>query len=225
MSELLLNAQTGRQTGTRSSRRLRAKGMVPGVVYGLDEAAVAISVEWPALRKALTTDAGVNALITLDMDGSQQLSIVKDIQRHPTRRDVIHVDFIRLDPNAEVEVEVPLILTGEAKAVTAVSGMVDQSLFSLSVYSKPNAIPTELTADISELEVGESIKVGDVALPEGVRTEMDEEDTIASALVTRSTLEAMRADEEADAEGQEGEGAAAAGDSEGDGGDDAGDDS
>ncbi len=226
MSELLLTAHTGRMTGTRSSRRLRAEGMVPGVVYGLGQDSVSVAVAWPALRKALTTDAGVNALLTLDIDGEQQLSIVKDIQRHPTRRDVIHVDYIRLDPNAEVEVEVPVVLEGEAKAVTAVSGMVDQTMFALTVLSKPDSIPTELTVDISKLEVGDAIKVGEVALPAGVRTEVDAEDTIASALVTRSTLEAMRQEEEGDAaEGEEGEAAEGeeGSDGSGDSGDDAGD--
>ena len=233
MSELLLTAHTGRMTGTRSSRRLRSEGLVPGVGYGLGQDSVSVAVEWPALRKALTTDAGVNALLTLDIDGEQQLSIVKDIQRHPTRRDVIHVDYIRIDANAEVEVEIPLVLTGEAKAVTAVSGMVDQTMFSLTVMSKPDSIPTELTADISELEVGDAITVADVALPAGVRTELEADETIASALVTRSTLEAMREEEEAEAaaeaadgeEGAEGEGG---GDSDGgdsDGGDSDGDDS
>lgn len=218
MSELLLTAHTGRVTGTRSSRRLRSEGLVPAIVYGLSADPVSVAVEWPALRKALTTDAGVNALITLSIDGSEQLSIVKDIQRHPTRRDVIHVDFIRLDANAEVEVEVPVILEGEARKVTSVSGMVDQTMFALSILSKPDAIPTELTVDISELEVGEAIHVSDVQLPAGVRTEVAGEDTIASALVTRSTLEAMRAEEEAEAASEAEDGAAAPGD----GGDDAG---
>lgn len=221
MSELLLTAETGRETGTRSSRRLRAEGKVPGVVYGLGGDPVAVAVEWTALRKALTTDAGVNALLTLNIDGDEQLSIVKEIQRHPTRRDVTHVDFIRLDANVEIEVEVPIILEGDARAVTAVSGMVDQSLFSLSIYSKPNAIPTELTVDISELEVGEAIHVSDVELPSGVRTEVDPEETIASALVTRSTLESMREDEEAEAaEGEEGVEASAEGEAEDADGDD-----
>lgn len=211
MSELLLKAETGRPTGTRSSRRLRAEGKIPGVVYGLGKDPVPVSVEWPALRKALTTDAGVNALLTLNIDGDEQLSIVKEIQRHPTRRDVTHVDFIRLDADTEIEVEVPIVLEGEALQVTQVSGMVDQSLFSLAIYSKPDAIPTELTVDISELEVGEAIHVSDVALPAGVRTEVDGEETVASALVTRSTLESMREDEEAEAaEGEEAEGGEAA---------------
>ena len=220
MSELLLTAQTGRMTGTRSSRRLRGEGQIPAVVYGLGQDPVSISVDWPSLRRALNTEAGVNALMTLDIEGDKQLSIVKDIQRHPTRRDVLHVDFIRLDPNAEVEVEVPLILIGEARNVTQVSGMVDQTAFVVSVLSKPDAIPTEVTADISELEVGETITVADVILPDGVRTAMDPDETLASAVVTRSTIEAMRADEAAGAAGgEEGEaaGAAEGEESEGDG--------
>ena len=219
MDELLLTASLGRETGTRASRRLRAEGKVPAVVYGLGEDPVSISVDWPSLRKALTTDAGVNALIQLDIDGSRQLSIVKEIQRHPTRRDVTHVDFIRIDANAEVTVDVPLVLVGEAREVTQVSGMVDQALFYLSVNSKPDAIPTEITVDISELQVGESIKVSEVPLPDGVTTDVDPEDAVASALVTRSTLEAMRAEEAAEAaEGEEG--AAAPAEEAGDDGDD-----
>lgn len=224
MSELLLTAHTGRSTGTRSSRRIRAEGMVPGVVYGLGQDPVAVAVEWPALRRALTTDAGVNALLTLQIDGTEQLSIVKDIQRHPTRRDVTHVDFIRLDANAEISVEVPIVLEGEAKNVTQVSGMVDQSLFSLAIFSKPDAIPTELTVDVSDLEVGEAIHVSDLTMPPGVRTEVEGEETIASALVTRSTLEAMREDEAAEAaEGEEG--AEGAEDSDEEGADDSDGDS
>jgi large subunit ribosomal protein L25 len=199
MSELLLTAHTGRLTGTRSSRRLRAEGMVPGVVYGLGADPISVAVEWPALRKALTTDAGVNALLTLDIEGEQQLSIVKEIQRHPARRNVTHVDFIRLDANAELSVEVPILLEGEAKNVTQVDGMVDQNLFSLAIFSKPDAIPTELTIDISELEVGEAIHVSDIVLPSGVRTEVDPEESIATAVVTRSTLEAMREEDAAEA--------------------------
>ena len=226
MSELLLTATTGRLTGTRSSRRLRSEGLVPAVLYGLSEDPVSISVDWPELRKALSTDAGTNALITIDVEGTKQLSIVKDIQRHPTRRDVLHVDFIRLDPNADVEVEVPLILTGEARKVHQVSGMVDQTAFTLSVFSKPDNIPTEVTADVSELEVGETITVGDVQMPEGVRAAADAEETVASAVVTRSTIEAMRAEEAAEAAaeaGEAGEGAEGAS-AEGEGGGEDGED-
>jgi len=187
-----------------------------------------VSVEWVDLRRTLSTDAGVNALITLDIDGDQQLSIVKEIQRHPVRRDVTHVDFIRIDAKAEVEVDVPITLIGEARNVTQVSGMVDQTLFYLSIHSKPDAIPTEVIADISELEVGESIHVSDIVLPPGVRTEVDEAESVASGVVTRSTLEAMREEEEAEAAEEaelEGEAEAAGEGEEEEAGADEGDDS
>ena len=118
------------------------------------------------------------------------------------------------------------MLVGEARNVTQVSGMVDQSAFSVSVLSKPQDIPTEVTADITNLEVGETITVSDIVLPEGVRTEMDPDEAVASGVVTRSTIEAMRAEEEAEAaeseEGAEGGGPEGEG-AEGEGGDEGGD--
>jgi len=227
MAELVLAAETGRDTGTRPSRRLRVGGKVPGVVYGMGGDSLNVAVDWPALRKALTTDAGLNALIDLDVDGNRQLSIVKELQRHPVRRDVIHVDFLRIDPDVEIQVEVPITLTGEARLVTAEDGMVDQTLFALSVYSKPDAIPDELEVDISELTVGDSLRVSDLPLPAGVRTEVDPEDSVAVGMVTRSTIEAIASDEAAAAEAEaaeaEGEeGAEGAVDEAGEAGDDAG---
>lgn len=223
MDELLLTAKTGRMIGTRSSRRLRREGQVPAVIYGLGDDPLPVAVEWTALRKALNTDAGVNAILIIDVGGERQLSIVKDIQRHPVRRDVIHVDFIRIDADTEIEVDVPIELTGEAEKVTRESGMVDQTMFALTVFSKPDTIPTELTIDISELEIGETIHVADILLPAGVRTEVEPEETIASALVTRSTIEAMREEEEAEAaeleEGEEGAEGAEEGGGDGDAGD------
>lgn len=208
MSELLLKASTGRTEGTRPSRRLRRAGQVPAVVYGLDSDPIPVAVEWTELRSAITTDLGLNALITLDIDGTKQLSLVKDIQRHPVRRDVIHVDFIRVEEDAEVEVEVPLILTGEAKLVERANGMVDQLLHSLPVFAKPDSIPEDLHTDISDLEVGNSLRVGEIELPAGVRLAVDPDVAFAVGLITRSTKEFLRreAAAEAAAEG-EGEGA------------------
>src|SRR5262245_43602863 len=103
--ELVLTADPTRTTGTGASRRLRREGQIPAVVYGLGADPVAVSVGWRELRQCLKTDAGINAVINLDVDGTRHLSIVKDIQRHPVRRDVIHVDFLRVDPTAEVTVD------------------------------------------------------------------------------------------------------------------------
>ena len=203
MADLLLTAHAGRDNGTRSSRRLRRDGIVPAVLYGLGLDPVAVSVPWPELRRVLTTDAGLNALITLDVDGTKNLTLVKEMQRHPVRRDVTHVDFLRVDPDKEIGVDVQIVLTGEAKEVENENGLVDQTLFSLAVLCKPNAIPQELTVDITDMIVGGAIHVSDLVMPAGSRTEVNGEDTVAVAVVTRSTLEAMAADEAAEAAADE----------------------
>ena len=221
MSEIVLSAETTRETGTRSSRRLRREARVPAVVYGLSQDPVSIDVDWPDLRRALTTDAGVNAVIHLEFGGAKQISIVKDIQRHPVRRDVIHVDFLRIDPKQDVTVDVPIVMVGEAKEVFDADGMVDQNLFSLTVNSAPDSIPNELVIDISDLVIGDSKRVGDIALPAGVTTDVDVEETVAVGMITRSTLEAMAADEAAEAAEEEAEleeGAEGAEASDGEGG-------
>ena len=210
MEEILLSANTTREIGSSSSRRVRKDGIIPGVLYGLNEETVALSVDWPDLRRALTTDSGINAIIQLEIDGKKQMTIVKDIQRHPVRRDVLHVDFLRIDPNENVTVDIPLVMVGEAREVSAADGMVDQNMFSLTVNAPPDRIPTEIEVDISSLTVGDSVRVRDLNLPEGVTTEGDPEEPIAVGMITRSTLESIAADEAAEAaelealEGEEG---------------------
>ena len=203
MADLVLNTEEKQALGSRSSRRLRREGKVPGVLYGLGEASETFSVEYGELRGALTTEAGLNALIQLNINGTNQLSILKTLQRHPVKDEVIHVDFVRVDPTQEIAVEVPIVLEGIAKKVTDSNGMVDQTMFSLSILSLPEAIPNELTADISELEINDAIRVSDVALPQGVRTEVDLEEAIAVGTVTRSTMESIAAEEASEAEGEE----------------------
>lgn len=208
MDEIVLTAATGRTTGSRSTRRLRGEGLVPAVLYGLDQDPVSVSVIWPELRQALTTEAGVNVVLQLEVDGERHMSILKDIQRHPVRRDVVHVDFLRIDPNKKVTVDVSIVMTGEALEVTQGNGMVDQNLFSLTVDASPTSIPNELEVDISALTIGDSIRVADIALPDGVTTDVDPEETVASGMITRSTMESMAAEEAAEAadaaEGEEG---------------------
>ena len=222
MAELVLQAELGRELGSSATRRLRRENKIPGVLYGLGDEPVSVAVAYGELRAALSTDAGLNQLINLDMGGEKALSIVKELQRHPVRDEVIHVDFLRVDPNAEISVDVPIVLEGDARKVTDESGMVDQTLFSLTVLATPTTIPNEVTVDISDLEINDSVRVADIALPAGVRTDVDPEEAVAVGTVTRSTLEAMAADEAAEA-GEDGEGDAG-GDDAGDGDADAGDD-
>ena len=212
MAELTLTAETGRPTGSRPSNRLRAEGKIPGVVYGLGSDPKAVAVDWRELRQVLTTDAGLNALINLSVDGEEHLTIVKELQRNPVKRTVTHVDFILIDRDADIEVEVPVVLEGEPVLVERENGTVTQSLFSLTITAKPGSIPDQIVADISELEVGGAIRVADLPLPAGVRTEVDPEDPVALGEMTRASMDAAA---EAAGEGEEaGEGAAAGGEAE-----------
>lgn len=197
--DLTLTAEAGRTPGSRASGRLRAQGRVPGVVYGLGRDAVAVTVPWPELRRVLTTEAGFNALITLDVDGEQDLTIVKDLQRDPVRREVLHVDFLRIDREVKVDVDVPVTLVGEAKAVESAKGIVEHVIVQVPIKALPADIPNELTIDISALEIGGVITAGDIEVPAGVTIELDPEATIVAAVASRMS---MASDAEAADEGE-----------------------
>jgi large subunit ribosomal protein L25 len=205
MAEITLPAHSGRTTGSRPSNRLRGEGKVPATVYGLGGDAVSVSVEWRELRHALTTEAGMNALINLEIDGhASELTIVKEMQRHPIKRNVLHIDFLRVSRDVAIEVEVPIVLLGEAEEVTRNDGLVDQALFHLTISAKPGSIPNELVVDISALTIGDAIRVGDLVLPPGVETDVDPEEPIVIGQVPQ--VEELP--EAAEAEGEEGEAAA-----------------
>ena len=204
MAEITLPAHSGRTTGSRPSNRLRSEGKVPATVYGLGGDAVSVSVDWRELRHALTTDAGMNALINLEIDGhASELTIVKEMQRHPIKRNVLHIDFLRVSRDVAIEVDVPIVLEGEAEQVLRDGGLVEQALFHLTVRAKPGSIPNELTIDISALTIGESLRVGDLTLPDGVETDVDAEEAVVIGQVPQ--VEALPEPEVA--EGEEGEAA------------------
>jgi large subunit ribosomal protein L25 len=199
MAEITLAAETGRPIGTRASKRLRAQGKVPGVVYGMGREPLPVTVDWKELRAALTTDAGLNALLNLDVGGDQRLSIVKEMQRDPIHGTVRHVDFLLIEANVEISVDVPIHLEGEATKVINAQGTVDQTLFQLTVNAKPGDIPDSITIDVSGLEIGDAVRVGDLSLPSGVSTDVDPEEAVVVAQVSAAAIEAEHI-AEADAE-------------------------
>jgi large subunit ribosomal protein L25 len=190
MPDTILVAETGRTTGSRASNRLRAAGKVPGTVYGHGMAPVAVAVERRELRHALTGPAGLNAVITLDFDGTKQPTVVKTMQRDPIKRVVTHVDFQVVNLDEEITVEVSITIEGEAKAVVAEAGVVDQQLASLPITTTPRNIPTGFTIDVSDLQLGDIIRVADIALPAGVSTPLDPDTLVVVASATRATTAA-----------------------------------
>jgi large subunit ribosomal protein L25 len=203
-----LHATPRTAEGSATARRMRVEGKVPGVVYGLGGDPVNLTVQWRELRAALVTEQGLNAVIHLDIDGETTPTLVKEMQRHPVRRTVMHVDFIRVDLNKPVDVEVAISLEGEAEAVTRENGVVDQTMTSLLITAKPNDIPAGLTIDISSLEIGHALHVKDIVLPAGVTTHVDPEETVVTAQHAAVEVEEpVEGEEGAEGEGAEGEAA------------------
>jgi large subunit ribosomal protein L25 len=160
MEQVTLRGETGRVHGSRSSRRLRRDGRVPAIVYGHGLEAV----DRRDLLAALHTEAGLNALISLQVEGDEYLTVAREVQRHPVRGDITHLDFIRISLDENIEAEVPVEFTGIPVGVREAKGIVETVHASVVVSCLPTAIPSHITIDISELRIGESARVAD--LPE-----------------------------------------------------------
>jgi large subunit ribosomal protein L25 len=211
MSEVTLVAKPGREPGSRASGRLRVVGEVPAVIYGHGITPVPVSVGWRELRAALTSEAGANALINLEVGSDKHLAVVRDMQRHPIRHDVLHVDFQVVSRDEVISMDVPVVLHGENETIEKTDGAtIEQQMHSLTINSKPGNIPNELSVDISGLEVGSTIRVGDLDLPAGVTTDHDPEDTVVSVMIVQVELPEAAEGEAAEGEEAEGEGAEAA---------------
>ena len=175
MPEITLAAEVGRPLGSSATRRLRREGRIPGVVYGHGTDPVPVSVEARELRVALSGESGTNSLLSLRAGEQTFLTLARELQRHPVKGTVIHVDFQIVRRDEVIAAEVPVSLVGEALEVHHGDGLVDQQLFALSVHARPADIPTVVEIDISELVIGGSIRVADLKLPAGVSTDVDPE--------------------------------------------------
>jgi large subunit ribosomal protein L25 len=221
MSETVLKAEAGRRAGSSDARRLRADGQIPGVVYGHGMDPLSVSVDRRELRQALSGAAGMNTILDLTVDGAVFPSLIKDIQRHPVKRNVQHIDFIQVNLNEEIVVSIPIHLEGEAKDVSANGGLVDLTMQELQVRTTPRNIPDGVTIDVSEMTMESVIRVEDIPLPSGVVAEAEADAPVVTVLTMRTPVldaEEAAAEEAAALAGEEGEdgedGASADSDSE-----------
>jgi len=197
MNEVSLVADVGRVKGSAEARRLRTAGKVPGVLYGHGVDSLSLAVGSRELRAALTSDAGLNALISLDVNGQRHLAMARQLQKHPVRRTIDHIDFVIVRRDEVVSAEVNVHLVGEALEVEHADGLVEQQMFSLVVHATPGDIPNAIEVDITSLSIGEAIRVGDLKLPSGVTTEVDPEDTVVAGQASRTAAEVEEEDAEA----------------------------
>src|SRR5690554_3570935 len=181
--QITLRAQTGREPGTRSSRRLRREGMVPAVVYGLGHDPVSVAVNARDLHAALHTEAGVNAIISLEIEGGDTLTtMARVIERHPYRPEYRHVDFIRVDLTQPIQAEVVLHFEGEPIGVKE-GGVLSPAKTHVMVEGLPAAIPGHIEVDMSGVEMGGILRVADLPAVDGV-TYIDDPETVVLTVTT-----------------------------------------
>jgi large subunit ribosomal protein L25 len=219
-----VNIEVRSQVGKGGAHKVRAGGKVPGVLYGQKVPPVAVTFDEKSLLTSLDKEKRRNTVLSLQLESGGKTesvtAMVRDAQIDPLSQRLIHVDFLRLDLEAEVTVTVPLVLTGKAIGTTS-GGQLHQSLHTLLVAAKPAAIPTKIEADVTALDMGDALHVSDLKLGAGVRALLDPKDAVASVVAPKAEKV-----EEAAAAPVEGavpaEGAAAAGAAPAAGGDKAG---
>ncbi len=199
MSQITLRAQTGRAPGSRSSRRLRREGMVPAIVYGLGIEPVPVAVDSRELHLALHTEAGSNAIIGLEIEGGDTLTtMARVIERHPFRSEYRHIDFVKVDLTQTVQTEVAIHFEGEPVGVKE-GGVFSPAKTHVLIEVLPTEIPGHIELDISEVELGGSLRVVDLPAIDGV-TYLDDPDSVIMS-ITQPAAEIV----EEPAEGEEGE--------------------
>jgi large subunit ribosomal protein L25 len=188
---------------------LRAADRIPGILYGHGMTPVVLSVARRDLRIALSGPAGQNTILTLSVDGSPYNAVVKEMQRHPVRRNVSHIDFVQINLTEEIVMNVPIHLTGVAKQVVAAGGLVDAAVDSIEVRTTPANVPNEIVIDITDLTPESVIHLADLKLPAGVVAIGDPDMLIATVLMSRgSTADAAAAATTAAGDAPAGEAAA-----------------
>ena len=199
MDQVSLSAEHRQESGTRPSRRLRAEGGIPGVLYGRGLDSTPLMVDRRELYSALHTEAGTNALINLEVGGDKYLTVARELQRHPVRGDIIHLDFIRIVLDEKITAEVGIEYMGEPEGAKE-GGILETIRTSVPISAFPTDIPASIQLDISALEVGMTLSAADLPVIEGVEYLVDSEAPLVNVIIPR-ILEVEAPEVELDEEG------------------------
>ena len=204
MATANLSASARTDTGKGVARSLRRDGQVPAVIYGHARQAQSLSINAKDLDRLLGSIAAESTVIELAVDGGRSTkTLIKEIQRHPFKRQILHVDFQELVAGEKVTVSIPIVLVGTPDSVRLEGGVMDQVLRELEIEVDPSNIPNHVDVDVSHLELGHSVHVSDVTLPAGVTVIDDPETTICVVSVPRAAIETPAAGSEAIGEAAE----------------------
>lgn len=203
--QITLRAEKGRPTGSAAARRIRNTGLVPAIVYGADvDEPILITVDRRELRSALTTEAGTNALINLDIDGTEHLTLARAVEKHPYKTEIRHVDFVTVGLTDTIITDVHLEFLGEPIA-TEEGGVLSTPYNTVSIEVLATNIPSVIQIDVSEMTMTDSLRISDLPDLEGV-TYLDDDDlTIATIVIPRALIEEEEEEAAELLEGEEGE--------------------
>lgn len=199
MASVNLSVTPREGSGKGPARRLRMAGQVPAILYGFGTEPQSVSVNDVVLRKALSTPAGIRAILQLKVEGTNQpfAALVKELQRHPLSRKITHIDLLSIDINLPVDVSVPIHPVGIPIGVKTQGGNLEWQRRELELRVLPTKIPQFIEVDVSQLELNDTVHVGDITVPDA---EMLEE-----ANVTICSVKTTRMSVAVDTEGDEGE--------------------
>jgi large subunit ribosomal protein L25 len=202
MPEVSLRAQTGRSTGSGESRRVRKTGSVPAIVYGKGTEPVSIAVDAHDLHVVLHTEAGANALINLEIEGGATLlTMARVIERHPFRNEYRHIDFVTVSLDEIVTAEVAIHFEGSPIGVVN-GGVFSPQRTHVVIEALPTAIPSAIVLDVSDVEIGDSLRIADLPVIEGV-TYAEDPEAVVMSVTTLAAEVVEEPEEELEGEGEE----------------------
>jgi large subunit ribosomal protein L25 len=189
-----VNAVSRSVQGTGASRRLRRSGKLPGILYGANQDAQVIELDHSAIMLQLRHEAFHASILTMNIDGTKQNVLLRDIQMHPWKRQVLHIDFQRVDAKQKIHMRVPLhFINAElAPGVKLGGGIVNHVISELEVSCLPADLPEFVEVDVAELELGDSVHLSDLKLPIGVESVQlgrDDDAVVANVQVPRAVVE------------------------------------
>ena len=178
-NQVKLSARPRSLAGRNAVKQVRANGAVPAVIYGAHETPANLEVDRKALQTILSHAASEHVLVELEIAGAgNKLSLIQEVQHHPVRGDILHVDFHAVSMTETITSEVPIEPTGEAAGVKTGGGLLQQQVRALEIECLPQNLPDVLVVDVSALEIGDSIHVKDITLPQGVTAITDGDITV-----------------------------------------------
>jgi len=192
-----LNAQKRDGSGKGVARKLRASGHVPAVLYGGNGESVSLSLNTREAERLFRSVSVENTIIELSVEGGETVqTLVREIQTHPYRNEVVHVDFLRLQKGVAVEVNIPVHFLGNPVGVRDQGGVLDHVLHDVHIRCIPSRIPDSVELDVSRLMVGESLHVSDLSFPQGVELLTDAALTVCAVHAPRVAEDAQTTEED-----------------------------